>query len=83
MSEVQCNDKKSSKVNGNQSNRGEAVKMPCESASLEEIMQSVLHILEQHWRRYERDRMYWEMERADLQARIIALFKNIKRLVRD
>ncbi|KAK2467079.1 hypothetical protein APHAL10511_001337 [Amanita phalloides] len=47
-------------------------------------LSSVLHYLQTEWRRYERDRNEWEIERAEMRARIALLegerrsFENIK-----
>ncbi|KAG2020558.1 peptidase C14 [Coprinopsis cinerea AmutBmut pab1-1] len=47
-------------------------------------LSSVLHFLQTEWRRYERDRNEWEIERAEMRARIALLegerrsFENIK-----
>ncbi|OBZ75898.1 hypothetical protein A0H81_04600 [Grifola frondosa] len=36
-------------------------------------LSSVLHFLQTEWRRYERDRNEWEIERAEMRARIALL----------
>ncbi|GLB35160.1 putative WD domain, G-beta repeat [Lyophyllum shimeji] len=47
-------------------------------------LSSVLHFLQTEWRRYERDRNEWEIERAEMRARIALLegerrsFENVK-----
>lgn len=47
-------------------------------------LSSVLHYLQSEWRRYERDRNEWEIERAEMRARIALLegerrsFENVK-----
>lgn len=82
--EIQCNGDKSPEVNGGQvdNDKSEPAKTLDEGAPSEEIMQSVLHLMEQHWRHFESDRSYWEMERADLQARSVFLLGEIKAQVR-
>lgn len=37
-------------------------------------LSSVLHFLQTEWRRYERDRNEWEIERAEMRVRILNLF---------
>ena len=47
-------------------------------------LSSVLHYLQSEWRKYERDRNEWEIERAEMRARIALLegerrsFENVK-----
>lgn len=37
-------------------------------------LSNVLHFLQSEWRKYERDRNEWEIERAEMRVRIISLY---------
>lgn len=43
-------------------------------------LSSVLHFLQTEWRRYERDRNEWEIERAEMRVRRVASFRYVRRV---
>ncbi|KAF9459358.1 WD40-repeat-containing domain protein [Collybia nuda] len=74
---------------GNQQNQQQAgqqntIPPPPPQNGQDFTLSSVLHFLQTEWRRYERDRNEWEIERAEMRARIALLegerrsFENVK-----
>jgi len=67
-----------------QSNQQPNIPPPPPQNGQDFTLSSVLHFLQTEWRRYERDRNEWEIERAEMRARIALLegerrsFENVK-----
>ncbi|KAF8636628.1 hypothetical protein AX17_003437 [Amanita inopinata Kibby_2008] len=67
-----------------QQSQPNAIPPPPPQSGQDFTLSSVLHYLQTEWRRYERDRNEWEIERAEMRARIALLegerrsFENIK-----
>ncbi|KAF9452863.1 WD40 repeat-like protein [Macrolepiota fuliginosa MF-IS2] len=65
-------------------NQPNAIPPPPPQNGQDVTLSSVLHFLQSEWRRYERDRNEWEIERAEMRARIALLegekrsFDNVK-----
>ncbi|KAI6019608.1 WD40-repeat-containing domain protein [Pisolithus orientalis] len=64
--------------------QGQSIPPPPPQNGQDYTLSSVLHFLQTEWRRYERDRNEWEIERAEMRARIALLegerrsFENVK-----
>ncbi|KAG6332396.1 hypothetical protein ID866_6690 [Astraeus odoratus] len=64
--------------------QGQGIPPPPPQNGQDYTLSSVLHFLQTEWRRYERDRNEWEIERAEMRARIALLegerrsFENVK-----
>ncbi|KAG8217216.1 WD40-repeat-containing domain protein [Butyriboletus roseoflavus] len=64
--------------------QGQGIPPPPPQNGQDFTLSSVLHFLQTEWRRYERDRNEWEIERAEMRARIALLegerrsFENVK-----
>jgi len=52
---------------------GQPQQVQQQSQTPEYTLPGVLHFLQSEWRRYERDRNEWEIERAEMKARIALL----------
>lgn len=69
---------------GQQQSQQNAIPPPPPQNGQDFTLSSVLHYLQTEWRRYERDRNEWEIERAEMRARIALLegerrsFENVK-----
>ncbi|KIK95854.1 hypothetical protein PAXRUDRAFT_826583 [Paxillus rubicundulus Ve08.2h10] len=67
-----------------QQGQGQGIPPPPPQNGQDFTLSSVLHFLQTEWRRYERDRNEWEIERAEMRARIALLegerrsFENVK-----
>ncbi|KAG9318142.1 WD40-repeat-containing domain protein [Chiua virens] len=67
-----------------QPGQGQGIPPPPPQNGQDFTLSSVLHFLQTEWRRYERDRNEWEIERAEMRARIALLegerrsFENVK-----
>lgn len=67
-----------------QQNQPNTIPPPPPQNGQDVTLSSVLHFLQSEWRRYERDRNEWEIERAEMRARIALLegekrsFDNVK-----
>ncbi|UZJ57434.1 hypothetical protein CBS101457_006754 [Exobasidium rhododendri] len=68
--------------NGSQQQQSESGQLSQQSQQPEYTLAGVLHFLQTEWRRYERDRNEWEIERAEMRARV-ALLEGERRSVEN